>query len=93
MTCGSGMSDGGVPARPDSARGTRTEVGSSTSAIVPRSCAGRSSTLTPCRAPSRATTTRPIIRDTATSTSGGVASRSLRSASWSGEMPMPWSST
>ena len=79
--------------RPASARGTSTPVGSVTSAMVPRSWAGRSSTLTPCRAASRATTTRPIIRETATSTMGGVASRSLRSASWSGDMPMPRSST
>src|SRR5207248_2234985 len=49
---GAGISrTSGEPAsgpRPDSARGISTAVGSRTSATVPRSGAGRSSTLTPC---------------------------------------------
>lgn len=68
------------PNRPDSARGTSTEVGRVTSAMVPRWAAGRSSTFTPWRAARRDTTTKPIIRETVTSTSGGLASRSLTSA-------------
>ncbi|RAO43208.1 hypothetical protein PSN01_05958 [Micromonospora saelicesensis] len=86
-------SAGGCCTRPESARGTSTEVGRVTSATVPRSLPGRSSTRTPCRDASRATTTRPIIRDTATSTCGGVASRSLRSCNCSALMPIPRSST
>jgi hypothetical protein len=69
----------GAWVRPASERGTRTPLGIITSAMVPRLGEGNSSTFTPCRAASRATTTRPIIRETATSTMGGVASRSLSS--------------
>ena len=96
--CGARGSAGsaGVPfGRPRTAsdRETSTFVGRSTSAIMPRSGPGRSSTLTLWRCARRATTTRPIMRETATSTIGGVERRSLSSASWSAETPMPRSST
>ena len=45
----------------------------------------------PCRAASRATTNRPIRRDTATSTTGGLSSRQFAWAISSAPMPTPWS--
>ena len=47
----------------------------------------------PWRAASRPTTMKPSERDRARPTSGGRASESLASASWSARMPMPWSVT
>ena len=58
-----------------------------------RSPGVRSWTRMPCRRASRPTTNRPIRRDTETSTTGGLASRRLASASSSAVMPMPVSVT
>src|SRR6185312_2550922 len=68
-----------------------TSSGSHTSAASPPVGAGRSRTRMPCRAASRATTNRPIRRDTATSTTGGLSSRQLACAISSAPMPTPWS--
>src|SRR5712664_587205 len=54
---------------------TTTSSGSQTSAVRPAPEAGRNLTLMPCLAARRATTKRPIRRDTATSTTGGLSSR------------------
>src|SRR5262249_52675089 len=45
----------------------------------------------PCLAASLATTNRPIRRDTATSTIGGLSSRQFACAISSAPMPTPWS--
>ena len=50
---------------------------------------GRSDTPSPCRWASLPTTNSPIRRDTATSTTGGSASRSLIVASSAGPSPVP----
>ena len=52
---------------------------------------GRSRTLIPCLAASRATTNRPIRLDASTSTTGGLSSRLFASRISSAGMPMPWS--
>src|ERR1700722_14032243 len=68
-----------------------TSSGSHTSAVRPPLDAGRSRTWIPCLAASRATTNRPIRRDTATSTTGGLSSRQLAWAISSAPIPTPWS--
>src|SRR5690242_16396061 len=57
--------------------GAATVSGSQISAVRPPACACRSRTRTPCRAARRPTTNRPIRRDTATSTPGGLSRRQL----------------
>src|SRR5262249_24228514 len=65
--------------------------GSHTGGVSPPSEAGRSGPRMPCRPASRATTNRPIRRDTATSTTGGLSSRELACAISSASIPTPWS--
>jgi len=66
-----------------------TSSGSQTKAVSPPMEAGRSRTRMPCRAASRATTNRPIRRDTATSTTGGLSSRQFACAISSAPIPTP----
>ena len=57
--------------------GAATVSGSQISAVRPPAWACRSRTRTPCLAARRPTTNRPMRRDTATSTTGGLSSRQL----------------
>src|SRR6185437_5696639 len=57
--------------------GAATVSGSQISAVRPPAWACRSRTRTPCRAARRPTTNRPIRRETATSTTGGLSRRQL----------------
>src|ERR1017187_5087460 len=69
-----------IPLRPGEVAGVSlviTSSGSQTRAVRPPDAAGRSLTLTPCLAASLPTTKRPIRRETATSTTGGLSSRQL----------------
>ncbi len=71
--------------------GAATDSGSQISAVRPPDCACRSRTRTPCLAARRPTTNRPMRRETATSTTGGLSSRQFACAISCSEMPTPLS--